>query len=74
MGWYLVSRITGILEMIFSLDNFDVIFLQRLHVNRFVSVLLITIIIIYLWVTLSFMLYFCCYIISTLIIIVRTKK
>ena len=23
---YLVSRITGILEMIFSLDNFDVIF------------------------------------------------
>ena len=44
----LVSRITRIFEMTFSLDNFDVNFLHCLCVNRFVSALTITIIIIYL--------------------------
>ena len=60
--------------MIFFLDNFDVNFLYRLCVNRFVSALSSTTIIIYLRVTLSFTLYFSCYIISTLVPILRIKK
>ena len=48
MGWYQCQESLGSLKRDFSLDNFDVIFLHRLCVNRFVSVLLITIIVIYL--------------------------
>ena len=36
-----MSRITGIFDMIFFLDNFDVNFLHRLYVNRFVSSLIL---------------------------------
>ena len=55
------------------LDNFDVNFLHCLCVNRFMSALITTIIIIYISMSDSVFVYFC-YIISTLVPVVRTNK